>query len=241
MFYVPKTGCLESELLKFLSERMERYKLPQAFMRTEEIVRNKMQKIDRKALKLQWERQAEEKVQEELMNPVVEAILARRSVRKFTDQEISEQVLQMILRCGFHAPSEHNMQTWRFTVLKKSADIEKLKAAVRVAAEMRKVSIYGFENPQVLVLVSNDKRNPDGCQDASCAAENMMLAAGSYGIGSVWLNPLMTLRGTEPVKSLLDAYGIPENHAVWAMVAMGYAANEGTRVKKRENVVTFVP
>lgn len=37
---------------------MERYKLPQAFVRTEEIVRNKMQKIDRKALKLQWERQA---------------------------------------------------------------------------------------------------------------------------------------------------------------------------------------
>lgn len=99
------------------------------------------------------------------MNPVVEAILVRRSVRKFTDQEITEQVLQMILRCGFHAPSEHNMQTWRFTVLKKSADTEKLKAAVRVAAEMRKDPIYGFENPQVLVLVSNDKRNPDGCQD----------------------------------------------------------------------------
>lgn len=55
---MPKTDCLESELLKFLFERMERYKLPQAFVRTEEIVRNKMQKIDRKALKLQWERQA---------------------------------------------------------------------------------------------------------------------------------------------------------------------------------------
>lgn len=240
LFYVSKAGCIESELLKFLSERMERYKLPQEFVRMDEIPRNRMQKIDRRALKLQWERRNEVKTETELMNPVVETILSRRSIRKFTDQEIPEEVLQMILRCGYHAPSGHNMQTWRFTVLRKRTDIERLKEAVHIAAEAGKVPVYGFENPKVLVLVSNDMRNPDGCQDASCAAENMMLAAGSYGIGSVWLNPLMTLRGTEPVKSLLDEYGIPENHAVWAMVALGYALTEGTKVKKKENVVTIV-
>ena len=91
-----------------------------------------------------------------------------------------------------------------------------------------------------MVLVSNDKRNPDGCQDASCAAQNIMLAAYSYGIGSVWLNPFMTLRSAEPVKSVLDAFGIPENHIVWAAVALGYPVSEGAALKKKEDVVRYV-
>ena len=88
--------------------------------------------------------------------------------------------------------------------------------------------------------MSNDKRNQDGCQDASCAAENIMLAANSYGIGSVWLNPLMTLRDKEPVKSLLDKLGIPENHIVWSMIALGYQVYDGKPLVKRTDVVHYV-
>ena len=61
----------------------------------------------------------------------------------------------------------------------------------------------------------------------------MMLAAQSYGIGSVWLNPLMTLRNVEPVKALLDEFGIPGNHIVWASVALGYPVTEGVKLQKK--------
>ena len=115
-----------------------------------------------------------------------------------------------------------------------------LKETVKKAAEKEKVHFYGFENPRVLILVSNDKRNQDGCQDASCATENIMLAANSYGIGSVWLNPLMTLRDKEPVKSLLDKLGIPENHIVWSMIALGYQVYDGKPLVKRTDVVHYV-
>ena len=81
-----------------------------------------------------------------------------------------------------------------------------------------------------MVLISNDRRNPYGCQDASTAAENMMLAANSYGIGSVWLNPLMTLREVAPVKELLDEIGVPENHVVWATIALGYPEASGSEL-----------
>ena len=91
-----------------------------------------------------------------------------------------------------------------------------------------------------MILISNDTRNPDGCQDASCAAENIMLAAQSYGIGSVWLNMLMTLRDVEPVKTVLDDIGIPANHTVWASVALGYPMAEGAKLKKKENVVRYI-
>ena len=101
-----------------------------------------MQKVDRNRLKSLWE----DRDAMELVNPVVQNILSRRSIRKFTDQEIKRPILDMLLKAGYHAPSGHNMQTWRFTVLSRQADIAELKELTRQAAEKNKVHFYGFEN-----------------------------------------------------------------------------------------------
>ena len=125
-------------------------------------------------------------------------------------------------------------------MLTEESDIRKLKEASIAAAKQNGVVTYGFENPNVVILISNDNRNPDGCQDASCAAENIMLAAQSFGIGSVWLNMLMKLRNAEPVKSVLDDFGVPTNHTVWASIALGYPLHEGVKLQKKTDVITFV-
>lgn len=226
----------EAGIQTFLAERTERYKLPAYYMLVDELPRNRMQKIDRKALHSLWENRGEK----DLMNPVMQALLTRRSIRKFTDKPIPREILEMILKAGYYAPTGHNMQTWRFTVLTDREQIAQLKEAVVITAKQNKVYCYGFENPSCIILVSNDNRNPDGCQDASCAAENIFLAAHSYGIGTTWLNPLMTLRNCEPVKSLLDSYGIPAGHTVWCMAALGYPAAEGTLLAKKKDVIYFV-
>lgn len=237
VLFVAADSCYsEEELRKFIASKAERYKIPQKYVLIESIPRNRMQKVDRNRLKSLWE----DRDAMELVNPVVQNILSRRSIRKFTEQEIARPILDMLLKAGYHAPSGHNMQTWRFTVLTRQPDIVELKEVTRQTAERNKVYFYGFENPQAVILISNDDRNAYGCQDASCAAENIMLAAASYGIGSVWLNPLMTLRGVEPVKSLLDRYGIPAGHTVWAAVALGYPVSGGAALQKKENVVFFV-
>ncbi len=236
LFVAADSRYSEEELRKFIATKAERYKIPQKYVLVESIPRNRMQKVDRNRLKSLWE----DRDAMELVNPVVQNILSRRSIRKFAEQEIARPILDMLLKAGYHAPSGHNMQTWRFTVLTRQPDIAELKEVTRQAAERNKVYFYGFENPQVIILISNDDRNVNGCQDASCAAENIMLAAASYGIGSVWLNPLMTLRAEEPVKSLLDRYGIPAGHTVWAAVALGYPVNAGVALQKKENVVFFV-
>ena len=236
LFVAAKNGYTEEGLLKYLANRMERYKLPQEFFLVDSLPRNKMQKIDRKELRRLWEN----KDSLDLMNPVIQTILSRRSIRKFTDQEVPRQILDMILKAGYHAPSGHNMQSWKFTVLTSESEIIRLKEAARTAAKENNVYFYGFENPNVIILVSNDQRNNNGCQDASCAAENIMIAAWSYGLGSVWLNPLMTLRDVNPVKEVLDSYDIPANHVVWAMLAIGYPVSEGALLKKNTDVVKFV-
>lgn len=237
LFAVAENGMLEEDnLLKYLVGRMEKYKLPQEFIQVDGLPRNKMQKLDRKEL----HRMYEERGSANLMNPVICNLLARRSVRNFTEQPIDDAMLDMILKTGYYAPSGHNMQTWRFTVLKTQDKIEQLKEITRAKAEEKKVHFYGFENPKVLILVSNDRRNKDGIQDSSCAAENMMLAAQSYGIGSVWLNPLMTLCDEPEIRELLDSYQVPGQHIVWAAVALGYPKAPGKLLAKKENVVWFV-
>ena len=236
LFITADVGYDETEFKKYLAEKMERYKIPYKCILLDELPRNRMQKIDRKELRKIWSSQGDA----DLMNPVMQVILSRHSIRKFTNQNISSEMLELILKAGYHAPSGHNLQSWKFTVLTKEEDIQMLKRITKETATQQKVNFYGWENPKVLVLISNDSRNQYGCQDASCAAENIMLAASSYGIGSVWLNPLMTLRNEMPVKELLDNYEIPENHIIWAAVALGYPVANGVALAKRENVIHFV-
>lgn len=237
LFVVVKgNGYSEDDLQVFLKGRMERYKLPAKYISVQEIPRNQLRKIDRKKLREMWEL----KGSESLMNPVMQAILTRRSIRRFQERAIPREILDMILRAGYYAPSGHNMQTWQFTVVEDREKIVRLKEAALKAAKVHHVYCYGFENPACIVIISNDERNRDGCQDASCAAENIFLAAHSYGIGSVWLNMLMTLREKEPVKQILDEFGIPNNHVVWCMAALGYPLEEGVLLAKREDVVHFI-
>lgn len=238
LFVIVKDNLYSQEdMHTYLASRMERYKLPMHYIEVQELPRNRMQKLDRKALKRMWE---EIKGKESLMNPVMQAIFGRRSIRKFKDDRIPGEVLDMILKAGYYAPSGHNMQTWRFTVIEDREKIARLKDATVRTAKEHKVYCYGFENPACIILISNDIRNDNGCQDASCAAENIFLAAQSYGIGSVWLNPLMTLRNEEPVKSVLDEFGIPARHTVWCMAALGYPLEEGRLLAKKKNVVVYV-
>lgn len=237
LFVVVKDSLYSQEdMHTYLASRMERYKLPVYYMQVPELPRNRMKKFDRKVLKKIWESRGKES----LMNPVMQAILTRRSIRKFKDIQIPREVLDMILQAGYYAPSGHNMQTWRFTVIEDKEKIARLKDATVQTAKEHKVYCYGFENPACIILISNDMRNQDGCQDASCAAENIFIAAQSYGIGSVWLNPLRTLRNEEPIKSILDEFGIPERHIVWCMAALGYPLGEGKLLAKKKDVVVYV-
>lgn len=237
LFVVTKNADFtEAGMQSFFVSRMERYKLPQHYVLLPELPRNRMGKIDRRQLRSIWANQGSR----DLMNPVMQAILTRRSIRKFVDKPVPRELLDMLLQAGYHAPSGHNMQTWRFTVLQNAEKIALLKETIARVAKEKKVNFYGFEQPPCLILISNDERNANGCQDASCAAQNIFLAAHSYGLGSVWLNALMTLCGEPDIRALLDSYGIPANHRVWCMAAVGYPAAPGAALAKKKDVVFYV-
>ena len=228
-------GFDEQDMIRFLSSKLEQYKIPKYFVQITSLPRNRMMKIDRKELKRRWESSLEPIES----NAVVTAIMGRRSVREFTDKPVPHEVLESLAECAVMAPTGHNRQTWRFTVIEDKEKIHRLKGLIREAAARKKTSFYGFNEPQALILVSNDRRNDDGIQDSACAVENILLSAYSYGLGSSWVNALMTLSDEPEIRSFLDELDIPANHIVWSTVVLGYPVNQPVQPARKKDVIRW--
>ena len=211
----------EENLISFMKKSLDRHKVPEEIRYTALIPRNSMGKPERKKLKDLW-KIPDNSMSEEPDNAVIRTIMTRRSVRNFTDRQVPESVVKVLVEAGRYAPSGRNTQTRRFTVIRSAKEIVRLKEITGKIAEREKTSFHGFFNPPLLILVSNERRNKDGIQDSACAVENILLAASSLGLGGVWLNPLMNISDQPEIRSLLNEYHIPAGHIVWAVVAVGY-------------------
>lgn len=164
------------------------------------------------------------------MNPVMENLLTRRSVRSFQEKEIPAQELEQILEAARYAPSGMGRQTWKFTAVVNPEKIQQL--AGTICKELDR-SGYDMYRPQVLIIPSNEADSRFGKEDNACALENIFLAAWSFGIGSVWINQLQNICDRPAIRSILTEWGIPENHVVYGMAALGYpASSEKKEVEK---------
>lgn len=164
------------------------------------------------------------------MNPVMENLLTRRSVRAFQEKEIPAQELEQILEAARYAPSGMGRQTWKFTAVVNPEKIQQLASAI--CKELDR-SGYDMYRPQVLIIPSNEADSRFGKEDNACALENIFLAAWSFGIGSVWINQLQNICDRPAIRSILTEWSIPENHVVYGMAALGYpASSEKKEVEK---------
>jgi long-chain acyl-CoA synthetase len=240
LFYATEGGDFsESDFKAFVAQKAERHQVPRCYVRVDSLPRNRMSKLDRKALRKMWENFAAGGAGSR--NAAIEAILARKSIRDFTDEAISKEDLETIVKCGIHAPSAHNMQTWRFTVITNADVIARLKDILARKAKSYKTVCYGFNNPSAVILVTNDRRNRNAAQDCACAAENMMLAAHSLGLGSVWNNAISYMQEDEEVRQVLEAVGVPAQHLPWLLLLMGHRTTADLKSpQRREDVVRWV-
>lgn len=148
---------------------------------------------------------------------VFDAMLTRRSIRKYTDEAVSEQDVQRILDASMMAPSAGNAQPWQFVVVR---DREKLNRAgdIHPYASMAKKAPLG-----ILVCgdLSLEKYQGFWVQDCSAAVQNMLLAIHGLGLGGVWtgIYPLDDRVGG--FRELLD---LPERIVPLAFVVIGHPA-----------------
>lgn len=165
-------------------------------------------------------------------NKLLELIKTRRSVRSFSDREISRDDLEKIAEAAIYAPSAMNKQTWQFTVVTDKSKIKALAAAVGKALCRDDYCMY---NPQAIIICSNEKDSRFGVDDCACAAENMFLAAHALEIGSVWINQVRDTDNIPEVRKLLTELQIPENHKVYGTVALGYSTGDDAIRKTVKN------
>lgn len=168
------------------------------------------------------------------MNETMNSILNRRSTRKFLNQAIPQEELDLILQAALHAPSGRGLQTWQFTLVKNREKIRQLAAAI--SKEMNRPG-YTMYEPEVILIPSNAKDSHYGKEDDACALENIFVAAHSLGIGSVWINQLQDICDSPLIRPILDSFGIPADHVVYGLAALGYPADVKTEKARTGKVV----
>lgn len=189
------------------------------------------------------------------MNPVLDALLTRRSVRSYTKEQVSAADLDTILLAGSYAPNGMGRQTWRFTAIQSPETMKKVNEAIRqtlltipVVAETHPYIVKLIEKAQAenaeflygaptYVIVSSLEGNGNAMADCALAIGNMMHAAHSLGIGSCWVNQLPGLTHQPLIRGLLNELSVPENHIVYGSVVLGYAAVEPKPADPRQDVI----
>ena len=151
----------------------------------------------------------------------LDMLLTRRSVRAYKPDPVPEALLEEVLRAGAYAPTGGGRQSPVLVAVTDKAardEISRLNAAV-----MGKDTDPYYGAP-VLVLALADPASSTWVEDASCALENMMLAAHALGLGSVWVHREREIFDSEAGKALLRAWGLPETLRGVGAIALGYAS-----------------
>lgn len=163
------------------------------------------------------------------MNDVINTIKNRRSIRAYKSEQIKQEELDAIIEAGLYAPSGHNTQPWHFTVIQNREVIRHINEVSKEVMRLSEIEwirnmgllsnsdlTYGAPT---LVIVSG-RRDAITCEtDCGAAVQNMLLAAESMNIGSVWLGLItFCFKKKDEVKKI----NIPEGYEPIYGVAFGY-------------------
>lgn len=152
----------------------------------------------------------------------IDAMLSRRSIRKYTRQPVSDEIMKELLEAGMSAPSAGNEQPWHFVVINERQILDEIPK-IHPHSQMLK-------DAPVAVLVCGDEQllKYEGywIQDCSAATENILIAVQAKGLGAVWLGVYPTEDRVVGIRKLL---GIPEHVIPFALISIGYPAEQKPR------------
>lgn len=187
-------------------------------------------------------------------NETLHSIYKRHSIRMFTDQNVVDDDILTILNAANQAPSAHNQQSWRFIVLRDNKKSELVNLVVsnsvnfpRPTSVLLRMAARSIASAPIVIAVMNTgeliQRGPDlfdiekesardffrimEIQSSAAAVENMLIAATSIGLASVWLGILIIVQ-----EEVLNFLGNPSGEFM-AVVPVGYAVKSSSGPKKR--------
>ena len=166
---------------------------------------------------------------------VKEALLKRRSVRKFTGEPVSEEMIEELLHSAMSGPSACNRRPWDFYVVTNEDVLEKLKGASKFTKFNAKLAIIVCGN---LSRALPMQMAPYWIQDCSAATENILLRATDLGLGAVWCGIHPQKRAEKKVAEFL---GLKANQIPLNIIFIGHPAEEPeARDQYEEKCVHYV-
>jgi len=162
---------------------------------------------------------------------MLDLIRKRRTIRRFTDERVSEEQVETLLEMAMSAPNRLDKQPWHFVVIRD-------KELQKEIADTYRVRPY-VEQASVLIAVgANPAESPTWLMDISAAAENLLLAATAMGLGGAWVGAPDTSLWGETEALIKDALSIPSHIRIPTLLAIGYPAEERPPHGKHDRFVS---
>jgi nitroreductase len=171
-----------------------------------------------------------------------EAIKSRRSIRSYTDEEVTDEEVNRMLEAATWAPSACNKQSWRFVVVRKRETIEKLYKAASYSTQHQ----LFVKKARVVIVVCSDlkvyKAFPHKeralslftIQETAAATQNLLLAAHGLGLGACWVS----LFSDDQVK---EALSLPKRMRPVVIIPLGHTKSKTSPKPRRplKDVVNY--
>jgi nitroreductase len=184
----------------------------------------------------------------------LDALMTRRSVRKFQNRQIPDEILDRIITAGIFAPSALGLQPWGFVVVQNQDVLN------RVSEYCKPLMIKGMEHAKggisellyslmigegysiyyhapTVIMVCGKIKNRFKEVDCAVCAENMMLAAHALGIGSCWVGSTEVAFDNQEI---MAEFGIPEGYGPVVTIAFGYPAEVPEIPEKKVPLVKWI-
>lgn len=144
----------------------------------------------------------------------IQAIMSRRSIRRYTDKKIPDKTIITLLKAAMNAPSAHNRQPWHFIVVDDRDLLKKVPEYHQYSKMLKNAS-------HAIVVLGDTKiqETEFWIHDCSAASENILIAANALDLGAVWL-------GVHPNEALISGtkklFNVPDNVIPLGIISLGY-------------------
>ena len=149
----------------------------------------------------------------------MEAILSRRSIRRYTDKPVPEEIIKELLEAAMSAPSASNEQPWQFVIINDHHILDEIPR-FHPYAHMLKEASWAIA---VCGDINLEAMKGYWVQDCSAATQNILVAAHAMGLGAVWLG---VYPREERVKQVQKLLGLPEHVLPLCFISIGYPAEQ---------------
>ena len=170
------------------------------------------------------------------MNEAYENIMERRSIRKYEEKQVPDELLDKVLEAGIYAPSAMNRQKTYLVAVRDKETRDMLSKMNAKVMDSENDPFYGA--PCVIVVFAEDM--PSNIEDGALALGNLMNAAKALGLGSCWIHRAKQTFETPEGKELLRKWGLPDNLVGIGNCILGYPAEEPQAAPRKDGRIVKI-